>query len=116
MKTYRLYLEDILKAMNKIGNYIHGVRYEDFVDSDIIIDAVIRNFEVIGEASKNVPQDIQNEHSHIPWKRMIGLRNIMIHQYSDVDLSIIWKIATENIPETKPLIEKLLEQYLNSGL
>jgi uncharacterized protein with HEPN domain len=76
----------------------------------MIIDAVIRNFEVIGEASKNISLDIQSKHPDIPWKRMIGLRNIMIHQYSDVDLSIVWKIANENIPETKPLIEKLLEQ------
>lgn len=108
-RSHKLYLEDILTAIEKIENYISGMSYDSFIENPMACDAVIRNLEVIGEAARNIPQSIAQKGSEIPWSRMIGLRNIMIHQYSNVDLEIVWTIVSKNIQETKPLIERLLE-------
>lgn len=108
-RTYKMFIEDILEAMNKIERYIKDLDYEEFARNEMVVDAVIRNLEVIGEASKNVPESVRERYSEIPWKRMIGLRNIAIHEYFGIDLSIIWEIITKNIPETRSMIEKLLK-------
>jgi uncharacterized protein with HEPN domain len=108
-KNHKLYIEDILQAMDKIKRYVEGLTYEAFAKNEMVEDAVIRNLEIIGEASKSVPEDVREKHSEIPWKRMIGLRNIAIHQYFGVDLSIIWEIITKNLPETKPKVAAMLE-------
>lgn len=103
-----LFVEDIISSMDKIESYIEGMSFEDFDQDELVVDAVIRNLEVIGEASRHLPETLQNGHPDIPWKRMIGLRNIMIHAYFGVDRSIVWKIVTENLPETKGALEALL--------
>ncbi len=85
------------------------MNYETFSENKLVVDAVVRNLEIIGEASKNMPLEIRKLYPEIPWSRMLGLRNIAIHEYFGVDLSIIWQIVTKNIPETKPKIEKMLK-------
>ncbi|MEA2054623.1 MAG: DUF86 domain-containing protein [Candidatus Thermoplasmatota archaeon] len=109
MRRNSIFIEDILEAMDKIGRYIEGSTYETFVGNEMVIDAVIRNLEIIGEAAKNIPDDAKEKYPDIPWKRMIGLRNITIHEYFGVDLSIIWKIITENLPETRSMIKTMLK-------
>ena len=86
MKTRdpRMYIEDILDAIDKIEGYIKGLEYEEFIQNDMVVDAIIRNLEVIGEASKNVPEDVRNNYPDVPWKKMIGLRNIVIYEYFGV--------------------------------
>ncbi len=79
----------------------------------MVIDAVLRNLELIGEASKRLSNVFINKHNNIPWKKVIGLRNIVIHEYSDVDLDIIWDIVTKNIPETKENIQEIYDEILN---
>jgi uncharacterized protein with HEPN domain len=103
-----LYLEDILEAMAWVETYIKGMTYEEFLEEHRTMDAVLRNLQIIGEAARSVPQEVRDLYSEIPWHRMIGLRNITIHEYFGVDLSIIWRIITHNLPETKPQIETLL--------
>jgi len=71
---------------------------------------VIRNLEIIGEASKYITKDMRAQYSEIPWKKMAGLRNVVIHEYFGVDLSIVWEIITRNIPEVKPLLEEVLKK------
>ncbi len=103
-----IFLEDILEAMNKVERYTKDKDIEEFRSNSMAVDAVLRNLEVIGEASNNLSQEFREDHPDIPWKRMIGLRNVVIHEYFGVDLNIIWRIVTRDIPETKPLIEDLL--------
>jgi uncharacterized protein with HEPN domain len=108
-KTYKMFVEDILEVMDKIERYTKGLSYETFVKNDMAIDAVIRNLEIIGEASKNLPEDVKEKYPDIPWRRMIGLRNIAVHEYFGVDLGIIWEIVTRNLPETRPKIIAMLK-------
>lgn len=109
-RHYSLFIEDAIDAMNKIDNYIEGLDYDSFTKNSMVIDAVIRNLEIIGEAIRNIPDNIIDKYPDIPWKRMIGLRNIVIHTYFGIDLENIWKIITENIPEVKPQIILILDE------
>ncbi len=109
-RSYRLYVNDILESINRIDNYTADFGYDDFIKNDLVRDAVLRNLEVIGEAAKSIPDDVREEYSDVPWKRIIGLRNIVIHEYFGVDFENIWKIIKENIPEVKPYIERILER------
>jgi len=108
-RSYRMFAEDILEAMDKIERYTRGLTYETFVKNEMVVDAVMRNLEIIGEASRNIPEDIRGKYPDIPWKRMVGLRNIAIHQYFGVDLGIVWEIITRNLPETRPMIAEMLK-------
>ncbi len=107
--SFKLFVEDMLEAMNKIERYTKGMSSNEFEGSEVVVDAVIRNLEVIGEAAKNIPEEIKEKYPDIPWNRIIGLRNIAIHEYFGIDLNIIWEIVTNNLPETKPKIESMLK-------
>jgi len=110
----KLYLDDMLTAINRIGAYIEDLTYKKFIQNDMVIDAVLRNLEVFGEAAKGIPDNIKENYPDIPWRRITGLRNIVIHEYFGVDLENIWKIITENIPEVKPSILKLSQEHSRS--
>lgn len=98
-RPYRMFLGDIFDSIEKIEGYITGLDFEDFSADNKSIDAVVRNLEIIGEASRNIPTTIKTKHPEIPWKRMVGLRNVIAHEYFGVDIRIIWQIATRNLPE-----------------
>jgi len=106
-KMTKITLEDILEFCSKIERYIKGLTRDLFEEKEMVIDAVLRNLELVGEASKKLSEDFKKRHSDIPWKKIVGLRNIVIHAYSNVDLDIIWDIITKNIPETKEKIRKI---------
>ena len=72
-----------------------------FKKNELVIDAVIRNFEIIGEASKNIPQTIQNVYPEIPWRQMSGMRNLLIHEYFGVDIDTVWHTAKKQLPALK---------------
>ncbi len=79
----------------------------------MIVDAVIRNFEVIGEASKNIPDNIPDNNTDVPWKKMYSLRNTISHEYFGIDYEIIWEIASKQLPENKKQIKQIIEQLKN---
>ena len=89
MRRDLLFLKDIINAMNKIFNYIEKMTKEEFKKDDRTIDAVLRNIEIIGEAANKLSEKIYKENESVPWGRMIGLKNIVIHEYFGVDLNII---------------------------
>ncbi len=105
----KLLFDDIIESINKIEEYTKGFSFEDFAVSSQVIDAVVRNIEIIGEASKNIPPDIQNKFKDIPWQKIKGIRNRIIHEYFSVDISIIWFIVQN---ELEPL-KKALQKHLN---
>ncbi len=106
-RNKKMFIEDILEAIKKIKDYTKGLSYKEFIEKGMVVDAVIRNLEIIGEATKNLPESIRKENPEIPWSKMIGLRNIATHAYFGIDLEIIWEIITKNLPETEGQIEKL---------
>ncbi len=108
-RSNALFVEDILISMQKIQRFIAEVEFETFVKDEMLIDALVRNFEIIGEASKTIPEDIRQQWPDIPWHRMIGLRNVVIHRYFEVDVDELWRIAHENVPEVLPKIEAMLK-------
>ncbi len=103
-----MYLEDILTAINRISEYIDNYTFIDFKRDYKTVDAVIRNFEIIGEASKNLPEEIKEKYSEVPWAEMYLLRNKVSHEYFGVDYEIIWDVATNYLPENKFQIENIL--------
>jgi uncharacterized protein with HEPN domain len=99
------YITDICDAIEKIERYTDGMDYEEFTDDERTIDAVLRNFEVIGEAAKNVPEQTRREYSDVPWSEMAGMRDKLIHGYADIELRIVWQTVEEELPELKPRME-----------
>lgn len=85
-----IYLDDILQAISKIYTYTDGMDYAAFVANSLVIDAVIRNLEIIGEASKNLPDEIKDQYPEVPWLQITGMRNKVIHEYFGVDPEIVW--------------------------
>ncbi len=102
------YIEDIIGAMDKAMNFVKNISYEEFIQDDKTAFAVVRALEIIGEAVKNIPDDIRKNYPEIPWKDMAGMRDKVIHEYFGVKLSIVWRAVKEEIPPLKPIFEKIL--------
>ena len=109
MRDYKLYLDDILLAIKKIEKYTKGLTVKKLKDDDLIIDAVVRNLEIIGEAVKNIPSHIKEKYPDIEWKKISGLRDILAHEYFGIDLEILWDIVKNKLPELKAEITRLLK-------
>lgn len=105
------YVEDIIEAMEDAMSFVKDTSYDDFAKNKMIIYAVIRAIEVIGEAVKKVPEWVRNRYPQIPWKDMAGMRDKLIHEYFGVDLKRVWKTVKEDIPYLKPLFDKILKDF-----
>lgn len=92
-----VFIEHILECIELIEEYTRGVTKEEFFKSKQLQDSVIRRIEVIGEAAKNIPQEIKDKYFQIPWKRISGMRDILIHEYWGIDLNLTWNIATQEM-------------------
>ena len=105
-RDYRLYLDDILDAIKRIRDYVRGMDYKSFSSDMRTQDAVVRNLEIIGEASRQLPVEIREKVATIEWPKIMGLRNILVHEYFGVNLLIIWDIVEHKL---EPLAEACLE-------
>jgi uncharacterized protein with HEPN domain len=108
-REYIDYINDILDAINEIEEFIEGMGYDAFMEDKKTRNAVIRSLEVMGEAVTKIPHDIRDKYLEIPWKRIAGMRNKLIHEYFGVDLDIVWTVCTEEIPPLKPFIMTALD-------
>ena len=104
MKDDLAYIEHILDAISRIKKYTDGLSYDEFTSSDMSQDAVIRNFEIIGEAAKNISTELILSNPKIPWKEMAGMRDKLIHDYMGVDISVIWKTCQEDVLQLESLL------------
>ena len=108
-RDYLLFLEDILNAIEKIEIYTKELSFEDFCANSMASDAVVRNFEIIGEATNNVPEKIKKKYSNVEWKEATGFRNVLIHDYFGIDLESVWDTIKNNIPPFKRHIAEVLK-------
>lgn len=104
-------LYDILDAARLILEYTEGMDYESFRASQLTEDAVLRRFEIIGEATKRLSSDFCQQHSDIPWQDMAGMRDRVIHGYDTVDWQIVWKAVRESLPVLVARIETILADF-----
>jgi uncharacterized protein with HEPN domain len=105
MKDDSLYIDHILHCINNILEYTKGFTKRDFSKNKLVQDAVIRNFEIIGEATKKVSDDYKQHYLDVPWKAMSGMRDKLIHDYIGVDISVVWKTIKEDLPLLKKKLE-----------
>ena len=101
------YLDDLITAIAEAAEFTHGMSYEMFAADKKTVNAVIRCLEVLGEAAKHIPTSFRKKHPDIPWTKMAGMRDVLIHDYMGVDLMTVWKVAQERLPALKPLFEGL---------
>ena len=99
---------DILNAIEKIERYTKDLSFEEFRKNYMAADAIVRNFEIIGEAANNVPERVKRKYPFVEWKEAIGFRNVLIHDYFGIDLEAVWDTVRENIPSLKSNIVKVL--------
>ncbi len=108
-KDWQILLRDILTAIERIEKYTDKLQYEEFVTNDLVKDAVVRNIEIIGEASNRVPEEFKNQNVEIPWQKLRGIRNRIVHDYFGVDHDIIWQIVSKELTILKENLSHIIE-------
>jgi uncharacterized protein with HEPN domain len=110
MRNLRLYIDDICNAIKKIKEYTKNINQQHFHNNTMVSDAVVRNLEVIGEAMKNIPSETKNKYAKVEWKKIAGLRDMLIHGYFTVDHNILWDIIKNKVPELKKTIQEIAQE------
>jgi uncharacterized protein with HEPN domain len=108
-RDIKLFLEDIISAIEKIESYTKGNTFEKFRQQGMLIDAILYNLEVIGEAAKHIPDDMRLRYPEVEWRKVIGLRDIVAHEYFGISLEIVWDVTQNKLPDLYGWVIKILE-------
>lgn len=110
MRDSKLYIKDILDAMDSIDLFVEGMDFEEFKKDDKTSSAVIRKFEIIGEATKYLPDNIKKDYPGIPWREMAGMRDKLIHFYFGIKYELVWRTIKDVIPQIKPSLTEIYKK------
>jgi uncharacterized protein with HEPN domain len=108
-REYRDYVQDILQAIDETAEFTAGLSFEEFARDRRTVNAAIRSLEVLGEAAKRIPNRLCAQAPGIPWKRMAGMRDKLIHEYFGVDLGIVWAVIHQELPPLRAGVKRLLD-------
>jgi uncharacterized protein with HEPN domain len=108
-RDYKVYAEDILESIRRIQEYTRGLSLDGLKHDTKTLDAVVRNLEVIGEAARNIPEQVRLAHASVDWKNVVGLRNILAHEYFGIDADIIWDIVQNKLGGLKESAQRILD-------
>lgn len=108
-RNYKLYIEDMLSSIRKIQNYVGNDSLEFLIKDEMRIDAIVRNFEIIGEASKNIPPELKDKYHQVEWRKISDFRNILAHEYFGVDYEIMWDLIKNKLPVLEKNIKAILD-------
>jgi len=106
-RDYKVYLEDVLEAIRKIREFTAGLTLETFSQDAKTLDAVVRNLEIIGEAVKHLPDNVRARYPGLDWKKIAGLRDILIHEYFGVNVEVIWDVVQHKLPDLEKAVRAL---------
>ncbi len=104
-------VHDMLKSIEQIENIVEQTTLEEFMKNFMFSNSVIRDLEIIGEASKHIPQEVASLYNHVPWQDIKDMRNVLIHEYFGVNLKVVWDTATLDIPSMKSVLFEILKNY-----
>jgi uncharacterized protein with HEPN domain len=110
-RNFTAYLHDILDAIDKAEKFLKGLSFADFDKDEKTQFAVIRALEIIGEATKKIPENIRSQYSDVPWREVAGMRDILIHDYFGVDTEVVWKTTHVDLPELRIQIQQILSDH-----
>ena len=110
MKDDKTYLQHIIDSIGRIESYIEDTSYDSFSSNDMMVAAVVRELEIIGEASGHLSESFREKHRGIQWRKIVGMRNFLIHEYFGVNIEVVWSTCKNNLPKLKVVILKTLEE------
>jgi uncharacterized protein with HEPN domain len=113
-RDYKLYLEDIRQAARKVESYAHGLALDQLRQDEMRLEAVLFNLQILGEAAKKLPDEIKAKYPAVEWRKITGLRDIIVHAYFSVNLQIIWDIIENKLPTFREQIDTMIEEDTSS--
>ena len=114
-RDFLLFLEDIMACIEKLEKFTQGLTFDQFSKNEMAVDAVIRNFEVIGEAVKKIPKELKQKYPDVEWNEASGFRDVLIHDYFGIDLEAVWDTLKKNVPAFKEKLTKVLIYERQTG-